>query len=260
MIVIGAGRVGTSLRRRAVERDQPCTLVSRTEGWDAVKGRPGTPIMVTVRNDDLDKVVDAVPAHRRDDLVFVQNGMIRPWLRSRGLAHATRGLLYFAARARDGAIEPGDASPFCGVHANEMVGWFIDLDLEAIGLNWARFSRFELEKLIWNTAFGLLCEHLECDVGTVCADHRAELEALVAELSRVGRASLGLDVPLDFLVDRLCAYSSSIPDYRGSVKSWPWRNGWFLEEAKRYRVATPRHEELLRAVGKLPAETPQADQ
>lgn len=251
MFVIGAGRIGTALHQRATERGHPCTLVTRDEGWDLLGGRPGAPILVAVRNDDLDDVLARVPIHRRTDLVFIQNGMLRPWLRAVGLPLATRGLFYFAVPSRGAPIQPGGASPFFGAHAPEMVGWLADLGLAAHVVEWARFCSRELEKLIWNAAFGLLCEHLDTDVGGVCTEHFPELRSLVQELRRVGRAALGVDIPLDFLLNRLCTFSSTIPRYRGSVKEWDWRNGWLLEAAIQFRVSTPLHRELLHAIGKL---------
>jgi len=51
---------------------------------------PGTPILVATRNDALAGVVDATPAERRRDLVFMQNGMLLPWQEARGLGDATQ--------------------------------------------------------------------------------------------------------------------------------------------------------------------------
>ena len=48
------------------------------------------PIVVATRNDALDAIVDAVPPERRGDLVFLQNGMLEPWLEKRGLQDATQ--------------------------------------------------------------------------------------------------------------------------------------------------------------------------
>ena len=48
------------------------------------------PIVVATRNDALDGIVDAVPVERRSDLVFIQNGMLEPWLEQRGLHDATQ--------------------------------------------------------------------------------------------------------------------------------------------------------------------------
>lgn len=251
MIVIGAGRIGTALADRAQERGVTCHLVHRETGWEALAGRPGAPILVATRNDDLQEVVARVPAHRREDLVFVQNGMIRPWLWQQMLGQCTRGLLFLSVSSLGAPIEIGDRpSPFCGPRALEVVGWMVDLGLPAQSVDWARFSAFELEKLVWICAFGVLCEIFECDVGTVCAERAAELRSLVTELLRVGCASTGVDLPMDWLLGRLCAYSRSIATTRVTVKEWRWRNGWFVEEAARYGIATPVHLHLLEGIGR----------
>lgn len=249
MIVIGAGRVGTGLRDAAVAAGVSCSLVSRVSGWEALDEVLGVPVLVAVRNDDLEVVLERVPAHRRPDLVFIQNGMVRPWLRSHALVGATRGLLFFAVPTRGAAIEPGGASPFCGPRAAHVVHWLGQLGVPAQEVDWARFSAAELEKLIWNSAFGLLCQVHDADVGTVVTEHRGELGDLVRELAAVGRAAMGVELPHDYLMDRLCDYSASIPTYKGSVKEWRWRNGWFDQVAARYRRQTPVHRSMLQGIG-----------
>lgn len=54
------------------------------------------PILVATRNDALAGIVASCPPERRQDLVFMQNGMLEPWLREQGLADATQLLVYFA--------------------------------------------------------------------------------------------------------------------------------------------------------------------
>ena len=75
--VIGAGRIGLALVSMG-----PSLLRRRGE---AVLPEPG-PIVVCARNDDLDAVLGLVPAERRGDLCFVQNGLLGPWFAERGLA------------------------------------------------------------------------------------------------------------------------------------------------------------------------------
>ena len=50
-------------------------------------------------NDGLDAVLEQTPPSRRRDLVFVQNGLLLPWLRRNGLQHNTQVLLYMAGAA-----------------------------------------------------------------------------------------------------------------------------------------------------------------
>ncbi len=249
MIVIGAGRVGRALTARAADAGQSCALVSRDEGWEVLDGAPGVPVIVAVRNDDLEEVVARVPVFRREDLVLVQNGMIRPWLRAHGLTSVTRGLLYFAVPTRGHLGVPGRPSPLCGPHSVTVAHWLTTLGLAGWSVDWARFTYLEVEKLVWICAVGPLCKHTGATVGEVVEDHREQLAALVSELSRVCRASMGVDVPDDYLLDRLCGYSRTIPDFRASMSEQPWRNGWFVSEAERCRVATPVHHAVLGAVG-----------
>lgn len=250
MIIIGAGRIGTALADLSQERGIACTLVRRDTGWEALDGPPGEPILLAVRNNDLLDVIARVPTYRRDDLVFVQNGMIRPFLRENALERCTRGLLYLAVARRGDPIIPGGVNPFCGPHGPAMTRWFVQLGLEATDLDWARFSYYELEKLCWLAIFGVLCERYGLTVGEVAENHADEVRELAEEFARVGRAALGVEAPLEYFVERLLGYSRRIPSFPASVKEWPWRNGWLDQAARQYGVETPRHRELLRQIGK----------
>lgn len=252
LIVIGAGRIGTALADRSQKSTrEPFVLVDRQRGWDQIDPERSGPILLAVRNDDLAAVLERVPEQRRADLVFVQNGMLRPWLEERRLATNTRGLLFMAVPSVGAAIEPGGESPFWGPHAAAMVEEFAALDLPAKVVDERTFTEIELEKLIWNCAFGLFCQVLDCDVGAVVEQHRSRLRLLVSEMLAVGGPALGVTLELDPLMERLCEYSRSIPSYRGAVKDWAWRNGWFVTTARKQKKRMPTHDMLLLAVGKF---------
>jgi ketopantoate reductase len=228
MLLIGAGRLGTSLAKRSEAHGIDVTVVARGDGWAALDEPVGDPVVVATRNDDRLEVIERVPDHRREDLVFIQNGMIRGLLRNNHLVGSTRGVIYFAATARDGDIQPGGTSWFCGPHAVTMARWLGFLELKARAVDWARFSYYEYEKLAWICLLGPLCEKHGCTVGEAVEQHGPELEALVVELHRFGRVALNVDAPPKHVYDRLVEYSRSIPDYRASVKEWAWRNGAVL--------------------------------
>lgn len=246
MIVIGAGRVGGGLKGL----DPDLRLIDRVSGWEALDAPAGEPILVAVRNDDIAAVLDKVPAHRRADLVFTQNGMLGDYLDGVGLGSATRGLFFFAVAKRGDRPAPGGTSPFCGPHASAVVEWMRGVDLPAASLAADDFAAIELEKLVWNCAFGLLCEAFACDVGSVVSKHAETLRALAAEMHAVGQVSLQVEVEFEPFLARLSAYSRSIPGYRGAVKEWPWRNGWFVSAASRVGIAMPQHKDLLAEVGR----------
>eukprot|EP00968_Pinguiococcus_pyrenoidosus_P005661 scaffold368_cov258-Pinguiococcus_pyrenoidosus.AAC.24 len=88
--IVGLGRIGSLLASAGGGQD---AQVGRGDTIDA--GGSG-PIYVCTRNDVLDDIVDKCPENRREDLVFLQNGFIESWLKSRGLEANTQALLYFA--------------------------------------------------------------------------------------------------------------------------------------------------------------------
>lgn len=247
LTILGAGRVGGAL---AAGSPVPVALVTRDAGDDALAGPSGTPIVVAVDNDSLDAALARVPARRRPDLAFVQNGVLEPWLERHGLQDSTRALLYFAVPRRGAPIEPGGTSVLTGPHADSLAAWLRAMDLPAAVVPRAAFTAAMLEKLIWNCAFGLLCERFACTVGEVLERHDDTLVALVREFAAVGRAALGVDLEPGPLLERLRAYSRAIASYRGAVKDWSWRNGWFVAAAAAHGMATPVHAGLLQALGR----------
>jgi ketopantoate reductase len=197
------------------------------------------PIVVATRNNDLPDVLQSLPANRHKDLVFVQNGMLRPWLEQAGVSGATRGLLFFAVATRGAPIQPGPPSPFVGPHAAAVVAFLNAISVPAEVVSTAAFTNLEHEKLLWNSCFGLLCQAYDAPVGTIVRDHSAELAELVEELDAVARLELEVSVSVAHLIDALSAYSLTISEYQGAVKEWPWRNGWYVEVAAKHNRKLP---------------------
>jgi hypothetical protein len=91
-IIIGGGRIGEYLYELNGKKDR--LIASRQ---DTVKeSDPDGPIYVCTRNDDLDDIIAKTPERRRSDLVFLQNGMLGPYLKEKGFSDNTQGLIYFA--------------------------------------------------------------------------------------------------------------------------------------------------------------------
>lgn len=245
--IVGAGRIGEALHRRAVAAGVAGALVRRGQ---AVGGGHGA-VLVCTRSDDLAAVVAATPAGRRAAMVFTQNGMIRPALA--GLGPVTRGLWFLAVPRLGDDLDPGGVSPFTGPRAAEVVTWLGRIGVPAQEVDDASFASLELEKLLWNTVLGLVCEARGCTVG---AAPEEDVLALVRELMPLGEAVLGISEEAEDMVRRLRAYSTSIPQWRGAVREWPWRNGWFVLEARRRGVELPVHESLLALAGRDDAGEP----
>ena len=88
-IVVGGGRIGSLLASLGES-----VVMKR---GDAFPSAPTSgPIYVTTRNNDLAGVIEATPPERREDLVFMQNGMLGKFLDEKGLGDNTQVLLYLA--------------------------------------------------------------------------------------------------------------------------------------------------------------------
>ena len=253
MVIIGAGRIGGAFASRAEAVNVPVALVGRDQGWSALEGPAGDPILVATRNDDLVDVVQRTPEHRRADLVFMQNGAIRESLVEMGLAGAGRGVLYVLVATRGGPLQPGPAdipSPFTGPHAARVVTFLQAIDVPAQAVDPDQFAVVEFEKLLWLSIFGLLCEAHDAPVGPVADEHEAEVEALVRELWPVGEAAWGVQADPARIAERLLVYSRSIPGCRASVKEGPYRNGWLSAQADAHGIQLPLHAQWMVRVGR----------
>ena len=245
MILIGQGRVGGGLERLANVNRVPVHMVTRDDDPSSLNHKIGKPILVCTNAGDIEALVRAVKRDHHPDLVFVQNGMIDPALRKIDCDGCTRGLLYFAAPSREADIVAGAASIFTGPHADAMVEWFSALGLEAKRVSRAQFTAEMASKLIWNCTFGLLCHVYDQPVGELVENRRGEVDDLIAELCAVSNEALGTKLIPSTVSAELCAYSMSIADYKGALKQWRWRNGWFVELARAIGVDTPLHTHLL---------------
>jgi len=217
-------------------------MVTRDAGWGVLNRVPG-PILVTVRTTDLSEVLPKIPPARIEDLVLIQNGMLTPWLKARGYDKVSRGVLYFAVPKRGAPIEVGDASPFCGGRAGEVVEWLESLGLGARETGSEAFKAIEVEKLLWNCVFGLMCGLSGETVGHLCDASLPVIREMTAELIAVASASRGVTLDHDRVVRSMVAYSQSIAGYVGRVSDWEFRNGWFVQAAEKAGVPTPVHSE-----------------
>ena len=223
------------------------------------------PIIVCTRNDSLDGIVDSVPADRRSDLVFLQNGMLEPWLQRRGLTDVTQVLIYFAVAKlgdapTDGVtdLNPEGLTAACGKHAEAFAARLRRAGLACHVLPPPQFRASMLEKLIWISAFMLVgAAHPGASVGDVERSHRPEVCALIAELAAGAAAATGAEFAPQ-LAERLCAYARSVAHFPTAVKEFEWRNGYFWSLSQAAEAAGkpdpfPLHTHLLRAVNAVPA-------
>jgi len=254
-VIVGGGRIGNALQKMGSGND---VLVRR--GEKVPEGSQG-PIFVCTRNDALDDVVEATPPDRREDLVFLQNGMLLPWLKEKGLEKNTQVLVYFAvAKMGDDPIDgktdvnPEGLTAANGKWAQAMANRLATAELSCKVLDDHAFRASMMEKLIWISAFMLVgVKHPGASVGDVESKHRDEVVALIDELAAVSVQELGVKFE-DGLVERLCAYARSVASYPTAVKEFEWRNGYFYSVSQQ-RIAQgsedpcPLHTAWLKEVG-----------
>ncbi|KAK9839627.1 hypothetical protein WJX81_001602 [Elliptochloris bilobata] len=213
------------------------------------------PIIVATRNDDLDSVIEATPRKRRPDLVFIQNGMLQPFLDERGLSDNTQVLVYFAVAKRGDAPQDGGLTQAHGPHAAAFAERMTSHGISCSLPDRPQFRQSMLEKLVWICAYMLVGARHKTNVGGVERQHRAEVDALVTELAGAGAAELGIEPAAGGapLPERLAEYSRSVSVFPTAVKEFVWRNGWFWSLSSR-RLAEgrpdpcPRHTALLKEV------------
>ncbi|KAI3982197.1 hypothetical protein MKX01_019103 [Papaver californicum] len=227
-IIVGGGRVGRALQSMGNGND---LLIKRGE---SIPLDFSGPILVCTRNDDLEAVLQSTPQSRWNDLVFFQNGMLEPWLQSKGLSDADQVLAYFAVSKLGEPPIDGktDTNPEGLTAAYGKWGSAVASRLQAGGLSCKvleknAFKKQMLEKLIWICSFMLVgALHPGATVGIVEKEHRNEVSKLILELAAAAADEKGL-VFEDAMEDRLCAYARAVSHFPTAVKEFQWRNGWF---------------------------------
>ncbi|KAJ6804103.1 hypothetical protein M6B38_186550 [Iris pallida] len=175
-VIVGGGRVGRALQAMGGGRD---LLVGRGQ---PVPADFDGPVFVCTRNDDLEAVLEATPASRWTDLVFFQNGMLEPWLQSKGLDDANQVLAYFAVSKLgeppiDGKTDtnPEGLTASYGKWAAAVASRLQNGGLSCKVLEKEAFQKQMFEKLIWISAFMLVgARHPGATVGVVEKDYRYE--------------------------------------------------------------------------------------
>lgn len=228
--IVGNGRVGQALSMMGNNND---VIIKRGE---KVEGPPG-PIIVTTRNDDLEAVIEATAEDRRKDLVFIQNGMLQPFLDNKGLGQNTQVLVFFAVAKLGDAPKDGktDTNPegltaAQGIHADAFAARLASGGLSCKVVGPEEYKKQMLEKLIWICAFMAVGAKHKCTVGDVESQYTEEVSKLIQELGNGGSQKLGVSLD-DGLIERLLAYSRSVASFPTALKEFKWRNGWFYTQS-----------------------------
>ena len=222
-------------------------------GLDRPVDRDRLPILVCTRNDHLPEVLAGVHPSRHPDLVFVQNGMVQPFLAEQGLSGCTQGVLWVAVPRRGDSPVPGGRSVFHGPWAKPIAALLDSHGVDAAAVDRTTYQREVAVKLAWICVFGVLGSALGGTVGEIQSGHREAVRALSDELHPLLVQEPGLDLDAAGLRARLEAYTERIPHFPSSIKEWRWRNGWQRDAGARLGIAQPVFEEWLARAGGPPA-------
>ena len=254
--VIGAeGRIGGLVMGMADTRWRPLGVTRGLDpvGLDRAVEGDRLPILVCTRNDHLDAVLSGVHPSRHPDLVFMQNGMVQPYLAERGLSGCTQGVLWVAVPKRGDPPVPGGRSVFHGPWAKPVAELLDTHGVDAAAVDGTAYQREVAVKLAWICVFGVLGSALGGQVGEILEQHGEAVRALSDELHPLLAQEPGLDLDAAGLHARLEAYTARIPHFPASIKEWRWRNGWQREAGQRLGVAQPVFESWLARAGGPPA-------
>ncbi|CAM6116751.1 unnamed protein product [Calypogeia fissa] len=236
IVVVGGGRIGRAFLQMAGPR---AMLVRRGERVTEGEG----PVIVATHCSHLDDVLQHTPRSRWADLVFLQNGMLQPWLATRNLHHNTQGLLYMSA-AEDTSLPGGRVKVVSGGRDSLVWGRWASvvvslmhkagLPSSVVGSH-EPFLESVVEKLLWSSIFWLLSAALGgLPVGLIARKHRKDVHDLVTELLPLATKSKPSEPAISKLVQELCMYcmaiETAVPSLDMAISEFEWRNGWFLRE------------------------------
>ena len=257
--IIGSGRIGSLLAEAG-----DCVVLGRNDAIDP--NNVGQPIFIATRNDALEGIVNACPASRKDDLVFLQNGYLDNFLSVHGLLDNTQALLYLSVTAKgatpiDGitSVNPEGLTAATGKHAQALSDRLAKLGLKCKVVSAQDYRPAMLEKLIWISTYMLVGTAKGCSsVGQAGKEYGDVVEQVVQEL--VTASSQAETPPVVFesgTLQRLQAYTDVVTDFPCAVKEFEWRNQFFYHLGQ--GTACPTHNALLQdcaAQGKLGFELP----
>ncbi len=244
IVIVGMGEIGRRFSAAADTLGVQVTRITRADGDGALPGEPGTPLIVCVRETELEGALRRVPPSRSADLVVVQNGFIDELLLP--YEGHTRAVLWFTSKAAFFAdLLP---SPVHGPHAALVRGL-----IHAAGATGETiedrdvFARMALEKAAWCCVVGAPLRVWDCDFATAMVEHIGEIEAIVAEACQVVARARGAAISSQRVLATLIDTCAQVGWMQGSTSAVAWRNGKVVEWGARYGVETPANKAIVEA-------------
>ena len=236
-IIVGQGKIGSMLLDFGSRNGYEDVVIKRGDPIPA--DHPG-PIYVCTQLADVPAVIGACPDEKKDDLVFLQDGMLEPTFQKNGIYGPTQAALWLCCMRKGG-------KPVDGLTSDNPEG------LTTVGGKWAdafaaRMStgdltchvklerdlrRCVLEKLVFTSAYNLVgAVHGNINVGEVAQKHSDEVDTMCRELASFIRYTLSVSL-FSGLDERLASYAQKMEFLPTSIgQDFESRNGYFYRYAK----------------------------
>jgi ketopantoate reductase len=242
LYVIGAGRVGTALQLASPDKVQVFTREDSLEKLSELKNEDL--VMIASRNDSLASIHSSLPVSAKAKSVFIQNGMLSPFLEKLSPSYAARAILYFAVSKKGEEAKPGGDTLVCGEKAELLQSYFEQMNIPSKVVSKDEMAKVEMEKLLWNSIMGLLGEYYEESVGETVEKHWDVVDGLLEELLPIIKKETEISFALQEISESLKAYSKEVAHFNARIKEWEWRNQWFFTAMQNTQLPAPKWQKL----------------
>lgn len=253
--VVGMGQVGRRLAGALSRAGVQAIPVTRTRGWDEVRGDDQGACIVCVREESLAEVLDTLHNLPSERLVLVQNGWIRPLIHD--LPDVTRGLIWFTSKNEFFQIlRP---NPFSGRLAGDLALALAAGGLPSEAVDHETFDRLDADKMGFNCVVGLPLAFHGLTLAEYMDDHASEARAVFDEAVAACSAAAGA-TPRPDGWDALCESAGHLGWLRvAAAKALDFRNGAVVALAASLGSSAPVNAELLQLYAEKCATNPERD-
>lgn len=242
LYIIGAGRVGTALQMACPDKVRLFTREDSLSSLDDLGD--DDLVMIASRNDSLTPIHSSLSESAKGKAVFIQNGMLSPFLKKLKPSYAARAILYFAVSKKGEEAKPGGDTLICGPNAETLQDYFQQMNIPSKVVSESEMAKVEMEKLLWNSLLGLLGEYYQESVGETIEKHWEDIDELLGELLPVIEKDTGISFSLSSISKSLKDYSQEVAHFEARIKEWEWRNQWFFSALERQGSEAPKWQKL----------------
>ena len=235
-VIVGDGKIGTMLQDFGKRRGFEDLIVKR---GDTIPAECAGPVYVCVPLADVEAVVATCPPEKKDDLVFMQDGMLEPLFQRNGMYGPTQVIMWLVLLRKGGRPVDGEFTTVTGKWAGAVAMRFSTGGLTCKEVMDRDARRIMLEKLVFRTAYNLVgtvhgaSKDDRLTVGDVATKHSEEVGSLCRELASFIRYTLSVSL-FSGIDERLEGYAQQMEflPTASVATDFEFFNGYFYKYAK----------------------------